>query len=61
VPGNVAVLEMEGQMKREGFFVKAIRSPTVPRGSERIRISLHTDQKTQSISDLLNLCEEALG
>ncbi len=42
VPGNRAVVAAERALQEAGFQVKAIRSPTVPEGSERLRLSLHS-------------------
>lgn len=41
VSGNREVLAVEAALQEAGFFTKAIRSPTVPEGSERIRFSVH--------------------
>lgn len=41
LPSNERVLAAEGVLQGAGFFAKAIRSPTVPPGSERIRLCLH--------------------
>lgn len=41
LPSNERVLEAESALQGAGFFAKAIRSPTVPAGSERIRLCLH--------------------
>ena len=40
-------------LQEKGFFVKAILSPTVPAGKERIRICLHTFNTKEQIDDLL--------
>lgn len=40
IPGEENVLRFCQNMRESGFGVKAIRYPTVPRGSERVRISL---------------------
>ncbi|MCE5280065.1 MAG: 8-amino-7-oxononanoate synthase [Planctomycetaceae bacterium] len=45
-----------GLMER-GFFVVAIRPPTVPRGTSRLRISLSTAHSAQDVSGLI----EAIG
>ncbi|CAN5696523.1 pyridoxal phosphate-dependent aminotransferase family protein [soil metagenome] len=44
----------------KGFFVKAIRSPTVPPGTERLRICLHTFNTTQQIDEMLSAVKEFL-
>lgn len=44
----------------KGFFVKAIRSPTVPAGTERLRICLHTFNTTQQIDEMLKAVKEFL-
>jgi 8-amino-7-oxononanoate synthase len=49
VPGNHEVLAAERRLQDAGFFAKAIRSPTVPRGSERLRISLHSYNSAEEL------------
>ena len=39
---NFKAKTIENQLITQGFFVKAILSPTVPVGTERLRISLHS-------------------
>lgn len=41
IPGNSAVKKVEQKMRDNGFWVKAILSPTVSEGKERIRICFH--------------------
>ena len=60
IPGNTAVRRSAHALQNKGFDVRPILSPTVPKGSERLRICLHTyntdDQITslkQSLNDLL--------
>jgi 8-amino-7-oxononanoate synthase len=53
IPGNNEVLLAERRLQGGGFFAKAIRSPTVPRGSERLRISLHAYNTEQELRGAL--------
>lgn len=41
-------------LQKEGFDVKAILSPTVQKGKERLRICLHTYNTDQEIENLVN-------
>ncbi len=41
VPGNREVLAAEAALAEQGYFARAIRSPTVPAGTERLRLCLH--------------------
>lgn len=41
VPGNDCVKSVAGNLQEAGFDVRAIMHPTVPEGSERLRICLH--------------------
>jgi 8-amino-7-oxononanoate synthase len=51
-PGNKDVLALEKSLLSSGLLVKAIRHPTVAKGSERIRICLHAFNEPKEI-DLL--------
>lgn len=42
ISGNERVLNVSGKLKEQGFDIKAILSPTVPSGKERLRICLHS-------------------
>jgi len=52
--GNNAVVSMGKILSRRGFDVGAIRSPTVQKGKERIRICVHNHNSDEEI---LELCE----
>jgi 8-amino-7-oxononanoate synthase len=51
--GNTNVKFIAEKLKAEGFSVKAILSPTVPLGEERLRICLHSDNTFEDIERLL--------
>ena len=46
-------LQITEQLLQEGFFVPAMRYPTVPKGRERLRISLRVDHTDEDIEKLL--------
>lgn len=54
IPGNDAVKEKAKSLNEQGFLVKAILSPTVPKGKERIRICIHSYNTTEEIDALIN-------
>lgn len=53
LPGNEQVSRACAQLQHRGFRVMPIRSPTVPKGSERIRIILHCHNSPEQVSDLV--------
>lgn len=55
VPGNTDVLRAEGVLIEAGFAVRAIRAPTVPAGSERIRLCLHSFNSIDELTSALDL------
>jgi 8-amino-7-oxononanoate synthase len=52
---NFKAKSIENQLITQGFFVKAILSPTVPVGKERLRISIHSFNTHAQIDHLLAL------
>jgi len=54
VPGNQRVKDISQKLRQQGFDVRPILSPTVPEGSERIRICLHAYNTQTEISDFFN-------
>lgn len=52
LPGSKAMMASKF-LAEQGFDVKAIRSPTVKRGTERLRICLHSFNTAASIKDLV--------
>ncbi len=50
---NELSVSIVNHLNKKGFIVKAIQSPTVPKGKERIRISLHSFNKKSQIESLI--------
>lgn len=57
IPGNDQVVTIAGRLGELGFEVKAIRAPSVPVGSECIRISLHAFNTVDEIDRLMAALE----
>jgi len=57
IPGNKAVQALEEKCSEHNLFVKAIKSPTVKEGRERVRICLHSFNTKQEIELLMELLE----
>ncbi|MDB5158949.1 MAG: bioF 2 [Mucilaginibacter sp.] len=59
---NQKAIETATHLQDNGFDIRAIMSPTVPQGSERIRICIHSfntaDQITQLANDINHLLNE---
>ena len=45
-----AAVELSNEFLRQGFLVPAIRPPTVPRGTSRLRISLSAEHTPEDVS-----------
>lgn len=52
VPGNEAARALASKLQHAGFDIRAILSPTVPKGSERLRICLHSFNTPAQINAL---------
>jgi len=55
IPGNEKVKNVAKQIQDKGFDVKAILSPTVPEGQERLRFCLHSHNTKEEIEEILGL------
>ncbi len=53
ITGNKKVKEIAERVSKNGFMIKAILSPTVPKGEERIRICLHSYNTNVEIQNLI--------
>lgn len=60
IPGNELVVAAERLLSEAGYAVRAIRSPTVPRGSERLRICLHAYNTRRDLEGLFATLGEAV-
>ncbi len=66
VPGAAACVAASEALLRRGFWVSAIRHPTVPAGTERLRVTLsaaHRETEVEALLDALqaSLAEAAAG
>jgi 8-amino-7-oxononanoate synthase len=48
-----AALEMAGQLQTDGYFVPAIRFPTVSRGSARLRLTLSASHSSEQVTGVI--------
>ncbi|CAM2941676.1 aminotransferase class I/II-fold pyridoxal phosphate-dependent enzyme [Helicobacter burdigaliensis] len=53
--GNARVISFQNALEEEGYFIPAIKSPTVPRGKESLRISLVADIKKEDLKRLIRI------
>lgn len=59
-----ATMDIAAQLKVLGFWVGAIRPPTVPHGSSRLRITLsaaHSEEQVSQLCDALSVALEVRG
>lgn len=55
IPGNEKVKSIASSLQQNGFDVKAILSPTVPEGQERLRFCLHNYNSKEEMTKVLTL------
>lgn len=60
IPGNENVKSIALKMQENGFDVKAILSPTVPEGQERLRFCLHSFNSKEEVSSVLKVLANSL-
>lgn len=58
---NERALDASRTLSREGLHVRAMRFPTVARGSERLRITLKSTHKPREIETLLHCLKQILN
>ncbi|MFC4723081.1 aminotransferase class I/II-fold pyridoxal phosphate-dependent enzyme [Geojedonia litorea] len=55
IKGNDEVRNFSNQFQKQGFDIKPILSPTVPKGQERLRFCIHSYNSTNEIVQVLKL------
>ncbi len=55
--GNHLVVKVARELKHRGFNVLPIRSPTVPPGKERLRITIHAHNSEDEVKQLVQALE----
>ena len=60
IPGNEKVKTIASKLQQNGFDVKAILSPTVPEGQERLRFCIHSYNTSEEISSLMACLQSLL-
>ncbi|PWA11720.1 aminotransferase class I/II-fold pyridoxal phosphate-dependent enzyme [Flavobacterium laiguense] len=58
IPGNEKVKSIAVALQENGFDVKAILSPTVPEGQERLRFCIHSYNSKEEMTKVLTLLSE---
>lgn len=61
IPGNERARRVSRQLQEKGFDVRAILSPSVPAGKERLRISLHLHNTMKQVDQLKQTLNQILS
>ena len=57
---DLKVMQVSAALREQGFLVGAIRPPTVPAGSGRLRITFSADHSEEQVEQLLSALEKSL-
>lgn len=60
VSGNAKAKRLADNLQQQGFGIKAILSPTVPKGKERLRICLHSYNTKAEIINVIQSLKQAI-
>ena len=61
IRSNENTVKISEKLRAEGFYIPAIRPPTVPEGTSRLRISLTADSKLEDFKRALAIILESLA
>ncbi len=61
IGSSAQAVQTAQQLKQQGYYLTAIRPPTVPSGTERLRISVQSDHTPTQIQGLCKALAEILG
>ncbi|MFN2261689.1 MAG: aminotransferase class I/II-fold pyridoxal phosphate-dependent enzyme [Psychroflexus sp.] len=61
IGGNVKVKNISNQLEMKAFDVRAILSPTVPKGEERLRFCLHSYNSKTEIESVLEILSKLIS
>ncbi|HTH29777.1 MAG TPA: 8-amino-7-oxononanoate synthase [Lacibacter sp.] len=61
IPGSERARNIAGRLQKQGFDVRAIIPPSVPKGKERLRISLHMHNTFNEIDQLQSALKAILN
>lgn len=61
IGSSVQAVQTAQQLKQQSYYLTAIRPPTVPAGTERLRISVQSDHTPTQIQGLCRALAEILG
>jgi 8-amino-7-oxononanoate synthase len=61
IPGNEQVRRVANQIQEAGYLVLPVLAPTVPEGSERLRICLHAYNTLEEVQSVIGIIERTLA
>jgi 8-amino-7-oxononanoate synthase len=61
IPGNEHVRRVANQIQAAGYLVLPVLAPTVPEGSERLRICLHAFNTVDEVQSVIGIIERTLA
>ena len=61
IGSNEKTLHISEILKAKGYYIPAIRPPTVPEGTSRLRLSLTADTKAEDLANILQIVKNELN